>query len=108
MSYFRIASSTSAQRGWTMSWLAVEMGIPIRPFLANVIAKQFYDTFRILHRLCMNPSDRGAREMLTDKRFFHCRIYSAARSAKCPSYWGVYCSWAKCLRILAHVLFCEL
>lgn len=41
MSQFKIGSSTVAQRAWTMSWLAVGMGLPLQPFLSLLIVQDF-------------------------------------------------------------------
>ncbi|KAI7971906.1 hypothetical protein EIK77_007505 [Talaromyces pinophilus] len=41
MSQFKIGSSTVAQRAWTMSWLAVGMGLPVQPFLSLLITQAF-------------------------------------------------------------------
>lgn len=41
MSQFKIGSSTVAQRAWTMSWLAVGMGLPFHPLLSVTIIRDF-------------------------------------------------------------------
>ncbi|EED14731.1 pogo transposable element, putative [Talaromyces stipitatus ATCC 10500] len=41
MSQFKIGSSTVPQRAWTMTWLAVGMGVPFQPQLSLIIVRAF-------------------------------------------------------------------
>uniref|UniRef100_A0A093VFF9 Uncharacterized protein n=1 Tax=Talaromyces marneffei PM1 TaxID=1077442 RepID=A0A093VFF9_TALMA len=41
MTQFKTGSSTVAQRAWTMSWLAVGMGLPLQPFLSLLLVQNF-------------------------------------------------------------------
>lgn len=61
MSQFKAGSSTVAQRAWTMTWLAVGMGIPYQSMIANMVFGEAAKVLEGRRRLRRNRSDKRAK-----------------------------------------------
>lgn len=69
MSQFKIGSSTVAQRAWTMSWLAVGMGLPFKPFLSLLIVQSFTGSVHIAKRLQRREGDIRVKKLFWNSLF---------------------------------------
>lgn len=69
MSQFKTGSSTVAQRAWTMSWLAVGMGLPFQPFLSLVITQAFTQLVDNARKVARKEADARVKKLVWNYAF---------------------------------------